>query len=840
MAMSKRAVIVAVWCLCFALPASVQATRPQTTTGSADATVEQRVNAILDRMTLEQKIDLIGGIDDFYIRGYDQLGWPRLKMADGPMGVRNFGPSTAYPAGIALAASWNPELANRIGKGLGRDARAKGVHFLLGPGVNIYRAPMNGRNFEYFGEDPYLSSRIAVGYIEGVQSEGVIATIKHYADNNSDYDRHNTNSEVDERTQREIYFPAFEAGVKEAHVGAIMDSYNLINGEHATQNGFLNNQVAKKDWRFNGIIMSDWDATYDGVAAANGGLDLEMPSGKFMNRQTLLPAVKQGKVATATIDDKVRSILRTAIEFGFLDRDQTDLNVPRFNEEDRQVALDGARESIVLLKNEGPLLPLNKQVVRTIAILGPDAYPAQPVGGGSAQVEPFYAVSYLEGIANYLGTNTRVVYNRGVPDMSEISERSHWVTAAQNGQPGLRAEYFNNPDLSGQPAVVRTDRTVGNPALEPGAKGYSVRWSGYYIPYASGTYRWFTSASGSDSYRLFVDDQVVIEQPRREGQVPLAKDINLQAGKPYRVRFEYSGVENWLGSSAQLGVMPVDEIVSSDAKKIAAMADVALVFAGYSPQSESEGADRTFQLPPNQDDLIQAIAAANKNTIVALTAGGNVDMTPWIGLVPVLLHGWYLGQEAGTAMAEVLFGDVNPSAKLPVTFERRWKDNPVHDNYYPNAGGNNVAYREGVFVGYRGYEHNGTKPMFPFGYGLSYTAFAFKNLNITPPAPRLGEKVSVTFDVTNIGQRAGAEVAQLYIGNPTAPVPRPPKELKGFHKVSLNPGESTHLTLVLDPRAMSFYDVKSHSWKQEPGKFTVFVGHSSADIDLKGEYTVSQ
>ena len=226
MAMSKRAVIVAVWCLCFALPALTQPTGPQTATGSASATPEQRVNSILDRMTLEQKIDLIGGIDEFYIRGYDELGWPRLRMADGPMGVRNFEPSTAYPAGIALATSWNPELANRIGKGLGRDARAKGVHFLLGPGVNIYRAPMNGRNFEYFGEDPYLSSRIVVGYIEGVQSQGVVATIKHYANNNSEYDRHNTNSEVDERTEREIYFPAFEAGLKEAHVGAIMDSYN--------------------------------------------------------------------------------------------------------------------------------------------------------------------------------------------------------------------------------------------------------------------------------------------------------------------------------------------------------------------------------------------------------------------------------------------------------------------------------------------------------------------------------------------------------------------------------------------------------------------------------------
>ncbi|MDX6289932.1 MAG: beta-glucosidase, partial [Blastocatellia bacterium] len=315
------------------IPALAQAPAPDA------ATIERRVESLLSKMTIEEKIDLIGGTDGFFIRGIPRLGLPRLKMADGPMGVRNFGPATAMAAGIGLAATWNTTLAERVGTELGRDARAKGVHFLLAPGVNIYRAPMNGRNFEYFGEDPFLASRIAVGYIKGVQSQGVSATVKHFMGNNSEFDRHRTDSIIDERTMREIYLPVFEAAVKEANVGAIMDSYNLVNGAHLTQNGYLNTDVAKNEWGFRGIIMSDWTSTYDGIAAANGGLDLEMPAGAFMNRKTLLPAIEQGKVTVATIDEKVRRILRTAIRFGWLDRDQTDFSIPRYNQQGRSVAL---------------------------------------------------------------------------------------------------------------------------------------------------------------------------------------------------------------------------------------------------------------------------------------------------------------------------------------------------------------------------------------------------------------------------------------------------------------------------------------------------------------------
>src|SRR5947209_7669714 len=375
----------------------------QTSATQSTTQIEQRVDSILSRMTLQQKIDMLGGVDDFYIRDFPDLNLPRLKMADGPLGVRNYGPATTMAGGISLAATWDPDLAERVGTEIGRDARARGVHFMLGPGVNIYRAPMNGRNFEYFGEDPFLASRIAVGYIKGMQTQGVSATIKHFMGNNSEFDRHNIDSIIDERTMREIYLPTFEAAVKEAHVGAIMDSYNLTDGAHMTQNGYLNTNVAKKQWGFDGIMMSDWTSTYDAIASANGGLDLEMPSGVFMNRKNLEPAIQQSEVSVATINDKVRRILRTAVWFGWLDRSQTDYSIPRFNMQGRQVALQSAREGMVMLDKDSSLLPLDTTKINSIAVIGPDAYPAVPGGGGSSRVQPFAAVSFLEGISNFLG-----------------------------------------------------------------------------------------------------------------------------------------------------------------------------------------------------------------------------------------------------------------------------------------------------------------------------------------------------------------------------------------------------------------------------------------------------
>src|SRR5713101_1861978 len=393
-----------------AIPAMAQSSASQLSASpsSTSAEVERRIESLLGRMTLEEKIDMISGVDGFYIRGLPRVGVPRLRMADGPIGVRNYGPATAMAGGIALAASWNPALVERVGTELGRDARAKGVHFLLAPGVNIYRAPRNGRNFEYFGEDPFLASRIAVNYIKGGQSQGVSATIKHFLGNNSEYLRNFTDSVIDERALREIYLPAFEAAVKQAHVGAIMDSYNLINGAHATQNGYFNADIVRNQWGFEGVVMSDWRATYDGVVAANSGLDLEMPTGESMNRQNLLPAVQDGHVKQQVIDEKIRRILHTAERFGWLDREQTDPDLSKYNERNHEVALEAARESIVLLKNDRQLLPLDRHDIKSILVVGPDAYPAQPVAGGSGAAIPFSSVSVVEGMAHLLADSAVV------------------------------------------------------------------------------------------------------------------------------------------------------------------------------------------------------------------------------------------------------------------------------------------------------------------------------------------------------------------------------------------------------------------------------------------------
>jgi beta-glucosidase len=815
--------------LFFVLPAVCQSAP------ASQAATEARVDSMLKQLSLEEKIDLLGGVDSFYIRAIPRIGLPRLKMADGPLGVRNYGPSTVL-GGIGLAASWDPALVQRVGAVIGEDARARGVHFMLGPGVNIYRAPQCGRNFEYFGEDPFLSSRTAVAYIEGVQSQGVSATIKHFMGNNSEFDRHNTDSIIDERTMREIYLPVFEAAVKEAHVGAIMDSYNLINGQHLTQNGYLNTDVVKKDWGFTGIMMSDWTSVYDAVAAANSGLDLEMPSGKFMNRANLLPAVKSGTVSEATINDKVRRILRTAINFGWLDRDQADLSIPKLNPEGRQVTLEAARAGMVLLKNDGNLLPLEKGKLRSIAVIGPDAYPAEPGGGGSAEAKPFTAVSYLEGIANYLGSGAKVYYERGLPTFEEIANHTEFTTEAGAGRRGLKTEFFTNATLSGTPAIIRTDEHVNYQPARGGdgaAGNISIRWSGYFTPTTPGDYLVFVQGPGENGgYRLYVDKKPVFDNWKQWYAFVSEVSIPLAAG-PHQIELDYYVHGGWGKTTVNLGIARPETLVTPEAKAVASRVDAVVLAVGFDPSTEGESGDRTFRLPPGQDELINQIAAANKNTIAVVTSGGGVDMTGWVDHVPALFEAWYPGEEGGTALAQLLFGEFAPSGRLPISMERRWEDNAVHDSYYPKEGEKKVEYTEGLFVGYRHFDKSGIKPLFPFGYGLSYTTFAYKNLTVSPAAG--SGAATVAFDVTNTGTRGGADVAQVYVGDHHASVPRPVKELKGFAKVEVNPGETKHVEVTLNRRAFSYYDVKNHKWTVAPGEFDVYVAHSAADIELTGK-----
>ncbi|MGD0098052.1 MAG: glycoside hydrolase family 3 C-terminal domain-containing protein [Terracidiphilus sp.] len=837
--------------LCFQSSAVSQAPIPDS------PAIEAKAQAMLAKLSLEEKIELLGGEESMFTRPIPPVGLPRFKMSDGPVGVRSWGPSTAFPGGAALAASWDPALARRIGEGLGRDARARGVNFLLGPGVNIARSPLNGRNFEYFSEDPFLNASLATGYIEGVQSQGVVATVKHYALNNQEYNRHNVDVEIDERTMREIYLPAFEAAVTKAHVDAVMNSYNLVNGTHATQNEFLNLKVLKGEWGFQGILMSDWDATYDGVEAVNNGLDLEMPSARFMNAATLLAAIRAGEIKEATIDDKVLRLIRTELRYGFLNRPQFDPADASYSVADRAVALDGALESLTLLKNEGlknepPLLPLDATKIKTIAVIGPDAYPAVPSGGGSAETQGFEPVSIVTGIANLVGPNVSVLYSRGLPEMMDLFKKTKW-------QGEVEVEVFPSKDFTGTPET-RSQREIANIENQSqrldDAGPHSVRYAGNYKADKAGKYLILSSSEswGRDQYKVTVDGKEMPAPPHAEGQVPESWTLDLFAGQTVRIEIDYQP-----GSPVVhfgVGVAYEPDLIPAEARAMAAAADVVVLSVGFNPGTEHEGSDRTFELPWGQDALINTIAAINPRTVVTLTAGGGADARPWLGKVPALLHTYYPGQEGGNAIAQVLFGKHNPEGKLPVSFDRSWEENPSSQYYYPIKGADtklhvieddkppvdyvipHVKYEDRLMVGYRYWTTNHKHPLFPFGCGLSYTTFRFANLQV-PTMAASGSTIEVSFDVTNTGKVSGTDVAQLYISDPSAKVNRPERELKGFQKVSLIPGEMKHITMELDSRAFSYWDTAGHKWTIDPGKFVIRVGDSSEDTPISANLTLN-
>lgn len=807
---------------------------------------EQQIDRMLAKLTIEEKIDLIGGVSTWYTHAEPSVGLTPMRLSDGPAGLRSGIPATAYPAPIALAASWDPVLAERMGTSLGRDARARGVDLLLGPGVNIARAPMGGRNFEYMGEDPWLAARIAVGYIRGLQSEGVGATVKHFMMNNQEFNRHNASSDADERTKREIYLPAFEAAVKEAHVAAIMDSYNLVDGVHSTQNRWMNLDLAKEEWGFDGVIVSDWLSVYDGVEAARNGLDLEMPFAHFMSRETLLSAVSNGSLSKQLLDDKVRRILRLALRFGTSARNE-DGSTSLFSEDSDKVALDVAKESIVLLKNDGSVLPLNLEKTCTLAIIGPNASPAVMGGGGSAIVETYKSVSILEGVADYVSSHTeaapgcahRILYDDGWPSNYDVFSRTDF-------DGGLKQQVFSTRNWTG-PAVESARDHLNEDRIVTTKTG-SIRWSGRFIATKAG--RYFVMVHDGrlvDHHSIFVDGELLATKSTdlHGNLYYLPMPRPLRQGQTVDLRMDYlpGDTEVYPG----LGILHEDDILSARARSIATQADAVLITAGFDKATEHEDMDRTFDLPPLQDTMIRNIAALNHRTIVTLNAGGNVDMRSWLDRVPALLHLWYPGEEGGKALAEVLFGQQNPEGHLPVSFEYKWEDNPTFHSYYPQDTSNpampRIRYTEGIFLGYRYYysptvNTRNTIPRFPFGYGLSYTTFNFSNLVLSESSLKAGDPLTVTLTVQNTGSVEGAAVAQIYVGEQVPSVPRPAYELKAFQKVHLKPGESRLISFTLDRRSFAFWSEAKKNWDVDPGRFAIFAGDSSEHLPLRQDVTL--
>jgi beta-glucosidase len=695
----------------------------------------ERVADLLSRMTLEEKATMLSGSGWMESAPIERLGIPAIKMADGPMGVRSWAGSsaitnlpgsklkvltTSFPSGVAMAATWDTQLVLREGQSIAQEVKALGRDMILGPTVNINRQPLWGRNFEGYGEDPYLSSRLGVAYVKGVQGEGVIPAVKHFVANNEEFNRRLIDEQIDSRTLHEIYLPAFKAAVREGGAWAVMSAYNKVNGENCSQNAPLLHDILRREFGFRGFVVSDWRSTYSTANPVNAGLDLEMPGGKeaaaalelpgakvggvsgsWLTAENVLAEVKAGFISQSTLDANVGHLLSVIFVSGLFDNPHVATGfVDRPAQ--RAVARQGATEGIVLLKNAGSLLPLDPAKIHSIAVIGPNAAVARTGGGGSSLVTPKYAVAPLDGIREHAGSRMKVTYALGV---------------------GMEGE---------DPAQDTPDERA---------------------------------------------------------------------------------------------------MLLKEATDVASQADIAVVVVGRYSKLETEGADvKTMDLPAGQDELISAVEKANPHTVVVINTGDPVTMTKWIDNTPALLDMWYGGQEGGHAIASVLFGDANPSGKLPVSFPKKWEDSPAYGNY---PGENlKVNYAEGIYVGYRYFDTKNVEPQFPFGFGLSYTTFKYSDLTVTPDKVTGDQPIEVSLKVTNTGTRAGAEVVELYVHDGHSKIDRPVHELKGFHRVELKPGESQTVKFNLDRAALSYWNTAKEAWEAAPGRFEIQAGASSRDIRL--------
>lgn len=793
-----------------------------------------RAREMVAQMTLDEKIACMAGKTSFSTFGIDRLALPEVLMADGPQGLRNHSPhSTLYPAGILAAASWNRHAVSRLGESLGNDARARGVGILLAPGVNIYRSPLCGRNYEYMGEDPYLASEMAVRYINGVQSKGVIATVKHFAANNQEWGRHHASSCVDERTLHEIYFPAFRKAVQQAGVGAVMNSYNLVNGVHATENRWLNTDILRDRWGFRGILMSDWTSVYSTVNAIASGLDLEMPKPVYFSEKRVKEALVNGRISEKMIDTKVEHLIATFIAFGLLDREQKDTSIPLDCDRSRQTALDVAREGIVLLKNEHNILPLKGRTL----VLGPNCDTIVS-GGGSGTVSPFSVTPVTRALTALKKNTVTIPEHLLYRDIAEdIFTDSTFTT------PGFTGQYYKSKKAEGSPDQTRIDPAVKfkwgwkAPFADFPDDGYAAVWTGCYKATEDGTLK--IRVFGDDGYRVSVNGKVLAADWGNHSVTTREVFTDVKKGDTYDIRIDY--FENVGGAEISCSLSLLNrELLAKEMKRC----DNVVYCTGFNGDIEGEGFDRDFAIPEYQENFILQLAEMNPNLTVVLNAGGAVDLSKWGDAAKGLLMAWYPGQEGGQAIAEILTGRLSPSGKLPISWERNAEDNPCYAGYMPSSDKTRSSdtrecqranYDEGIFTGYRGYDRTGIAPLFPFGFGLSYSDFEFSDLALKTID---NETVEVSFTLRNRGKMEASEVAQVYVSDNECTYPRPVKELKGFEKIRLAPGKSQRVSLTLGREAFEFYNPDLHDFVVEPGVFTIHVGNSSANLPLAATVTL--
>ena len=752
-----------------------------------------------------------------------------------------YGPeSVATPVGIALGATWNPDLVQKVGNVLADELEAKGAHILLAPTVNIHRTPIAGRNFECYSEDPFLSGMLASAYIKGIQEKGRGACIKHFVANDQEFERFSMSSEVDERPLREIYLEPFRIAIRNSKPWAVMSAYNRVNGTYACENDHTLKDILKDEWKFDGIVMSDWFGTYDEAVPA-GGLDLEMPGpARWMAKELVQKVLDNGTLTVEALDDKVRRLLGVLEKAGLFENPELQPERAENKPEHRAIIREAAREAIVLLKNEKKLLPLKK--TKSIAVIGPYARTAQVLGGGSSSVTPHYTASPFDGIRIRAGDKVKVETAPGTLIYKNLPPPATDTLFTADESAGLNLSLFDNTDFSGQPAHTEvTSRTqfgwFDRSVPYVNQEAFSMRMEGFFMPQESGTHKFAINAvgAGPSVHRRETGDRSLFAV--KLGQQKTAElELTVDKGYPIRLEYVWEGNPRW--RSVSIGHLPPHSPdLMAEAVELAKRSDAVVLIAGLNGDWESEGFDRVdMKLPGEQNDLIERVVAANPNTIVVLNAGSAVEM-PWIDKVPAVLQLWYDSQEQGNALADVLFGDVNPSGKLPTTFPVRLQDNPAYTNY-PGENGK-VRYGEGIFVGYRYYDKKEIAPLFPFGHGLSYTTFQYSNLQLSATSITPNELLEVNVDITNTGKVAGKEIVQLYVHDVKATFARPEKELKAFTKVELAPGETRTITFTLDREAFWYFDTRKNSWSTEPGEFEILVGSSSRDIHLRDTFTLA-